>query len=101
MTVTELAAATSTDKALISRTLRELIDDGFIATKTPGEDRTYKKKYYLTPRSEEIVDAINKDIAAYILSARGDMPDDDIATFYRVLATFEKNISLIAGGKHN
>lgn len=96
MTVTELAKEARTDKALISRTLRELMNDGFVATKTKSEDKSYKKKYYLTEKSERIANTINKDIAEYIIAARGDIPEEDIQTFYRVLASFEHNISLIA-----
>lgn len=99
MTVTELAKATRTDKALISRNLKELIEDGFVTTKTKGEDNAYKKRYYLTEKSEKIATDINGDIAAYIVAARGNTPEEDIQTFYRVLASFENNISLIAENK--
>ena len=94
MTVTELAKACDKDKALISRTLKELMDDGFVITHSSA--KTYNKRYLLTPKSEEIVYAINNDIERYIVAARGDSPDEDIDTFYRVLANFVKNISLIA-----
>ncbi len=99
MTVTELARATGTDKALISRILKELIEDGFVLTKTKGEDKAYKKKYHLTEKSEKIATDINNDIAAYVIAARGDTPEEDIQTFYSVLETFEKNIALIANNK--
>ena len=99
MTVTELARATGTDKALISRILKELIEDGFVLTRTKGEDKAYKKKYYLTEKSEKIATDINNDIAAYVIAARGDTPEEDIQTFYRVLESFEKNIALIADNK--
>ena len=94
MTVTELAKACDKDKALISRTLKELMDDGFVITHSSA--KTYNKRYLLTPKSEEIVSAINNDIERYIVAARGDSPDEDIDTFYRVLDNFVKNISLIA-----
>lgn len=96
MTVTELAKACKLDKALISRTLRELTVAGFVYTDANGEDKTYNKKYLLTEKSEKITTDINNDIAAYITAARGDTPEEDIKTFYRVLASFENNISLIA-----
>lgn len=96
MTVTEIANATHTDKALISRTLKDLIDDGFVSTRTKGEDKSYKKKYHLTEKGQKITTDINDDIAEYIISARGDMSEEDLAVFYKVLGIFEHNISLIA-----
>lgn len=94
MTVTELAKSCNTDKALISRTVKELMDDGFL--ETHSSVKTYNKRYLLTPKSEEIVNAINNDISRYIVAARGDTPAEDIDTFYRVLDIFVNNISLIA-----
>ena len=95
-TVTELAALAKTDKALTSRTVKELIDSGFVTSRTKSEDRSYRKKYHLTPKGEEVASAINSDILDYILGARADISEEDIQIFYRVLATFENNISLIA-----
>lgn len=94
MTVTELAKACRTDKSLISRTIKELLEEGFIITHSSA--KTYNKRYLLTEKSEKIVTDINNDIAQYIIAARGDIPEEDIAIFYRVLASFENNISLIA-----
>ena len=95
MTVTELAKACKTDKALISRTIKELIEDDFVTTHSSA--KTYNKRYLLTDKSEQIVISINNDIKRYIVAARGDIPEEDISTFYRVLTSFEKNISLIVG----
>ena len=95
-TVTELAALAKTDKALTSRTVKELIDCGFVTSRTKSEDKSYRKKYRLTPRGEEVASAINSDILDYMLGARGDISEEDVQIFYRVLSAFENNISLIA-----
>lgn len=96
MTITQLAKATGTDKALISRVIKELTLDGFVTTKTAGEDKTYNKKYYLTEQSERIASDINEDIVQYMAAARTGIPEDDMQLFYATLARLAQNISQIA-----
>ena len=96
MTITQLAKATGTDKALISRVIKELTLDGFVTTKTAGEDKTYNKKYYLTEQSERVVSDINEDIVQYMAAARKGIPEDDMQLFYATLARLAQNISQIA-----
>ena len=96
MTITELAKASNTDKALISRVIRELTLDGFLATKTAGEDKGYRKKYYLTDKSERVMSDINEDIGEYMARARVGIPDEDMIKFYETLSVLTQNISSIA-----
>lgn len=96
MTITQLAKASGTDKALISRVIKELTQDGFVTTKTAGEDKTYNKKYYLTEKGANIASDINEDIGGYMEDAREGIPDDEMQRFYDVLAILTKNISEIA-----
>lgn len=94
MTVTQLAGACKTDKALISRVVKELIANGTITTRS--SDKTYNKKYILTERGEEINANLTSAISEYMGSARKNVSEDDLVTFYEVLDTLEKNISHIA-----
>ena len=96
MTVTELAKASGTDKALISRTIRELLTDGFVSVETEGDERIYNKKHYLTPKSEKIIADINKDIGEYMAQAREGIDAADMRRFYETLEALAHNISLIA-----
>lgn len=98
MTITELSKASNTDKALISRVIKELTLDGFVVTKTAGEDKSYRKKYYLTEKSESIVSDIDEDIGRYMAQARVGIPERDMIKFYEVLSHLTNNISLIADG---
>ena len=98
MTITELSKVSNTDKALISRVIKELTLDGFVATKTAGEDKSYRKKYYLTEKSENIVSDIDEDIGRYMARARVGIPESDMIKFYEVLSHLSNNISLIADG---
>lgn len=94
MTVTQLSKASKTDKALISRMIKELTADGFVTT--TSADKTYNKKYVLTEKSTTIMNGIENDISKYMSSARTNIPEEDLAKFYEVLALLEHNISLIA-----
>jgi len=94
MTVTQLAKACKTDKALISRVLKELISDGFIVA--VGSDGAYNKKYVLTEKSEKLTAQIDGVISSYMARARENISEDDLVVFYDVLGTLENNISLIA-----
>ena len=96
MTITQLAKATSTDKALISRVIKELTLDGFVTTKVAGGDKTYNKKYYLTEKSEKIASDINEDMSLYMARARHGISEEDMQRFYEILAILVENISLIA-----
>ena len=96
MTVTELAKASGNDKALISRIVKELVSDGFLSTQTNAEDKSYRKKYCLTDKSRIITSDLDKDISEYMSQARGNIPQEDMSTFYEVLRTLTHNISLIA-----
>ena len=96
MTITQLAKATSTDKALISRVIKELTFDGFVTTKVAGGDKTYNKKYYLTEKSEKIASDINEDMSLYMARARHGISEEDMQRFYEILAILVENISLIA-----
>ena len=100
MTVTELAKISNTDKALISRVIKELLSDGFVTTKTAGEDNSYRKKYYLTEKSEHIVSDIDEDIGEYMAQARVGISDEDMQKFYETLATLTRNISMLAEGEN-
>ena len=96
MTITQLAKASNTDKALISRVIKELTKDGFVTTKTVGEDKSYNKKYHLTEKGENIASDINEDMSHYMAQARVGIPEGDMLKFYETLAILSNNISLIA-----
>ncbi|MGM9632143.1 MAG: MarR family winged helix-turn-helix transcriptional regulator [Eubacteriales bacterium] len=95
MSVTELSRVCKTDKALISRTLRELTEEGFITSVGGEGEKTYNKKYCLTEKSEDVINDVSSDISRYIQKARKDISEEDVHIFYDVLASFEDNISRI------
>lgn len=97
MTVTELAKESQTDKALISRVIKELTNDGFIATSGSG----YNKRYVLTEKGERVASDIIGDIGQYMLQARNGIPEEDMQKFYEVMASLSHNISLIVNDEQS
>lgn len=95
MSAAELSRVCEMDKALTSRVLRELCDEGFVAVGSEGSRRAYKKAYFLTERSERVISDFDRDITECLVAARGSIPEEDMRTFYRVLFELESNISKI------
>ena len=95
MTATELVKASKKDKALISRVIKELTCQEFIAASDTNDEKSYNKRYILTQKSEEVVSDIVSDISQYMAAARTGIPSEDMKTFYEVLASLTHNISLI------
>lgn len=94
VTATQLATSCGTDKALISRILKELIACEFVTVE--GEEKAYNKKYLLTEKGKSVVSAIEKDIVEYMTRAREGIPEERMQDFYEVMQALEKNIALIA-----
>ena len=96
MTISQLARTSNTDKALISRVIKELVLDEFVAIENTEEDKSYNKKYYLTEKGEKIVFDIDEDMESYMARARIGIPEEDMLKFYETLSILSKNISSIA-----
>ena len=94
-TVTELSRECDTDKALISRTVKELCEDGFILSEPDEKDKNYNKKYFLSEKSISLLSKLKKVISEYIEQANGNVEPEDMKTFYRVLGELEQNIERI------
>lgn len=91
----EISRDCEMDKALTSRTLRELCDGGFLESRPRGSG-AYKRVFLLTEKSERIMADFEHDISECITAARGDISGEELEVFYRVLFALGKNISEIA-----
>lgn len=93
----EISRDCEMDKALISRTLRELCDGGFLESRPRGRG-TYKRVFLLTEKSERIMADFDRDISEYVAAARGGISNEELEIFYKVLFMLGRNISDIAQG---
>ncbi len=96
LTVTDLARECFVDKALISRLIRELCEEGYVMAPGALTEKNYKKKYVLTPRAEEILQEIYLQINGYVAKANESVDPTDLGIFYHVLSEFDKNIEQLS-----
>ena len=94
VTVTQLAKESDSDKALISRAIKELCVGGFIQ-EIDGSCKNYNKRYILSDRGREVIGGLKTVISKYVIRARENIDPDDMKIFYSVLSEFERNIAQI------
>lgn len=101
MTQGELSRLEMMDRAQVSRVLRDLEDTGY-AVREAG-DKAYKHRYRLTARGEETTREMEAILLALNRYVSRDIPDEDLAVFYRTMTIIAENISraeaLMAEGK--
>ena len=100
LTPVELAESGSVDKALISRILTELTEKGFV-TNHPADGKRYKARLTLTPTGKETSRHIAAMIGDIQKQVSGNIPEEDMETFYRVLFTLQDNFRAVASQIEN
>ncbi|MBE6679950.1 MAG: MarR family transcriptional regulator [Ruminococcaceae bacterium] len=92
LSATELAEASHIDRSLISREISVLEANGFIEIKKQNGKRNYNSKLTLTESGIEAAAKI-KQLAMNFQTIIGkDIPENDLATFYNVLAKLYENL---------
>ncbi len=90
LTPAALAEAGSVDKALISRVVAELTEKGLVTSVAVG-GRRYKARLRLTGEGEAIAIYIATAVNDIQQKVSGDIPKEDLETFYRTLFTLRAN----------
>ncbi len=90
LTRTQLSNKCELDKAQISRIVGELEEKGFVS-ESPGAS-SYKKRILLTNHGKRIAEDINRLVLDINTLVSGEIPDEDIETFYRVFGIICKNL---------
>ena len=98
-TVTELANECQVDKAVVSRATHFLLAYGYMESAGRAE-RNYRKKLRLTPKGHETALAVSELAAQAVSAVSGDIPQEDIDTFYRTLEKITQNISRMTDAKN-
>lgn len=96
MTGAELAESCEVDKSLISRVIGELEEKGYVCYEVC--DKKYRRKIFLTESGEQVLKEIRRILFDAVDTVRGDISDEEIETFYRVLNHFDKNICALING---
>lgn len=94
----DLAESGSVDKALISRTISDLLAKKLVYT-LQSDGRKYKAKLCLTPSGKEVADYITETVAHIQREVSGDIPKADLEVFYRTLFTLRDNFNALTREK--
>ena len=85
MSASELAAASQSNRSLVSREIDELFDKGIIFTQENGSKRRYGWKLMLTDKGRRLADLIASIVADIQKTVNRDISEEDLITFYRTL----------------
>ncbi len=95
LSVTELARECMIDKSLASRVVKELHMGDYLCPIEAKSNKNYNKRYVLTKKSQTIILELDSLITSYVNEAGTNIPAEDRAIFYRVLAEFDRSIEQI------
>ena len=90
LTRTQLAKKCELDKSQISRIINELVEKGCV--NESDEVTSYKRKITLTEEGARITAEINKLVLDINDIVSGEIPPEDIETFYKVFDTICSNL---------
>ena len=85
MSASELAAASQSNRSLVSREIDELFDKGIIYTLENGGKRRYGWKLILTDKGRKLADIISAIAAGVQATVSRDIPEENLVTFYQTL----------------
>lgn len=95
LTPAELTEASDVDKALISRVVAELTEKGLVTAIAQG-GRRYKARLHLTAEGRAIADSIAHAVTSIQQKVSGNIPQEDLETFYRTLFALQNNFRKLA-----
>ena len=90
LTATQLGSLCGRDKADAAREISILTDKGLIARKAGGN--RYRAKLTLTDKGREVADYLIAQAADFVIMVSSGLPEEDRATFYRVLDIINQNL---------
>lgn len=91
ITATELCKICDKDKAAISRTLSQLIDNGLIE-RLCVNNINYRSKLVLTEKGKNISDKVNEIVTAAVEQAGAGLSDEDRKIFYTAMDLIATNL---------
>lgn len=92
LTATQLTKLCRSDKAAISRSMKELIAKGVISCDSPEDKRSYRSLIALTPEGRRIVDKLNSDISSLLFDGSEGVTDEEREILYTTLYQIKKNL---------
>ena len=96
LTATELAAQCKVDKAVISRSVKTLLEVG--AIKYAGEKRNYRSRLTLTSHGKEIAQSMSDMAKDAVLAVSDGVEPDQLREFYKAFGIMNHNLKDYAKG---
>lgn len=96
LTSAELSRHSQSNRSLVSREIRELIDMGYVAYRQDQEKQRHGKKLILTPSGKEISDFISSTSLDIQNKVSKGIPAEDLVVFYRTLNTLQHRFDMLA-----
>ena len=90
LTKKEISDNCDTDKAQITRIIKDLLDKGYV--KAEGTEKAYNRKFFLSESGHEITEDINKIVLEVNEYVSGNIAQNDLEEFYRVFETINNNL---------
>lgn len=86
LTRTKIVRLCNIDKAQVSRVINELCSKGYVI-ETENENINYRKRLMLTPMGKDTTAQINKHILDLNSFVSEDIPEEELAVFYKTFET--------------
>ncbi len=91
----ELSRHSQSNRSLVSREIRELIDMGHVAYRQDQENQRHGKKLVLTPSGWEISEFIRNTSLEIQNTVNDGIPMEDLIVFYRTLTTLQRRFDML------
>ena len=91
MTASEIASACRTNRSLVSRDIKELLEEDIVYTDENTGRRRYGWKFYLTDKGRKLAGRISDIAAGVQAQVSGEIDSEDLAVFYKTLRTLSDN----------
>ena len=89
LTAAQLCSRCEEDKAAISRTLAELIEQGYIQ---PAEKRKYRAPMQLTDAGIQVAEKVDTLVEQWVTAGGAGLTDEERAAFYHALDIISENL---------
>ena len=99
MSASELARASQSTRALLSREIGELAERGLIVAEPRGERRRYGWKFTLTASGRVFAAEIGRIAMEVQRQVNAGIPEEELIIFYRTLRTLLNNFDRLAANR--
>ena len=94
LTAAALARACGVDRAIISRALPNLISSGTVTyAEESAKKHSYRAPLGLSDRGRDVVKKMHDLSVLVVKTASGEIPTEELAVFYRVMRTINRNLA--------